>query len=85
MYFVITDPSGGASMDADYCRTVRDNFGLSMPVLLDASRTLPAHIGENSVNDWHVVLDASGSIVHKAKYASGASGAASAINTLLAQ
>ncbi len=84
MYFVITDPSGGASMTAEYCRTVRDNFGLTMPVLLDTSRTLPAHIGESSVNDWHVVLNADGDVVHKAKYASGASGAASAINALLA-
>ncbi len=80
MYLVITNTGNFGSLpDAAYCAAVRDNFGLTMPVLFDANGVFPGHTGTGT-KDEHIVLDETGTIVHTSGSQSQAFGA---INNLL--
>jgi len=67
-YFVITEPDAANSMTAAYCEAIRDDYGLTMPVLIDTDGVFPGHIGVTSTNAWTVALDAEGVILAKDKY-----------------
>lgn len=78
--FVITENNSGTAPTTAYCASIRDTYGLTMPVLIDTAGTFPAHIGVGSPNSWHLVLDAGFGIVHRAKY--DQRGALDALNAL---
>lgn len=66
--FVITDTDAANAMTPAYCRAIRDDYGLTMPVLIDTDGVFPGHIGVTSTNAWTVALDAEGIILAKDKY-----------------
>ncbi len=66
--FVITETNNGSLPTTAYCESIRDGYGLTMPVVIDTAGTFPAHIGVTSPNSWHLVLDADFDIVHRVKY-----------------
>jgi len=65
---VITEADGANAMTPAYCKAIRDDYGLTMPVLIDTEGVFPAHIGVTSTNAWTVALDAAGGILAKDKY-----------------
>jgi thiol-disulfide isomerase/thioredoxin len=66
--FVITETNNGSLPTTTYCESIRDAYGLTMPVVIDTRGTFPAHIGVTSPNSWHLVLDAGVALVHRVKY-----------------
>ncbi|TNF35692.1 MAG: redoxin domain-containing protein [Deltaproteobacteria bacterium] len=80
-FFVITAADGANALNPAYCAAIRDDYGLTMPVLLDADGVFPGHIGVTSTNAWTVALDADGVIMAKDHY--DESNAFAKVNALL--
>lgn len=54
-YFVISETQEFSEPDAEYCAGIREQFRLTMPVLIDPGKTLPAAV-DNPYFDIDVVL-----------------------------
>lgn len=69
MWFVVSATAEFGDPTADYCRTVRDRFGLTMTVLFDPTGAAQTALGIRD-NDEAVVLDSALRIAFSDQYAS---------------
>ena len=67
------EDNSGTPANAAFCASVRDQYGLTMPVLYDPDGVLPTALGiSGGVNSWSIVLAEGAVIKLKKKYASNA-------------
>jgi hypothetical protein len=77
-YFFVAETASGQVPDADYCKQIRSQYGLTMPVLYgDADILAPLGI-VGSPNDWSLVIANGGQLLLRQK--SGQTAVANAIN-----
>ncbi len=57
-YFVVKEDANGADPTPAYCQGIRDQYGLTMPVLMDPDNLLGQSLGYGGpkFNQWNVVL-----------------------------
>lgn len=55
MFFVVAENDEGGPADAAFCRTIRDQYGLSMPVLYQPEGLFPEALGIPP-NELHIVM-----------------------------
>jgi len=63
-YFVIADDNQASPPDAAYCAQIREQYGLTMPVLFDADGSFVNAL-QVPTNDVHIVFGVNNEIVHK--------------------
>lgn len=68
-YFVISQTQTFDEPDADYCAGIRDQFGLTMPVLFDPDHAMPAAVG-TPYFDIDIVLGADNELLFAKQHAS---------------
>jgi len=73
----------GNPANAAHCQAIRDDFGLTMPVLVDWGHQVNTTLGLSGNNDWSVVVERGMKLVAKQKY--GTSQAFDAIESLLTE
>lgn len=72
-YVVILQDASGSPPTEAYCQGVRNQYGLTMPVLMDPDGLLFPALGlSGGVNDWNVLLSKGATIELKSKYANQA-------------
>ena len=70
--FVITENANGSVPSAAYCQSIRDAYGLTMPVVVDTLGIAPDHLGVSSPNSWYFVFDSELRLAFKSKFDQGA-------------
>ena len=78
---IITETADFTAPDAAYCKTIRDQYGLQMPVLFDPSGDVLRAFNVPT-NDVHIVMQHGNKIAFKKQYTTTAA-VESAINALL--
>ncbi len=71
----------GNSATAAHCAAIRDDFGLTMPVLVDWNQQVSAALGLSGHNAWSVAVEPGMKLAAKQKYGTGQ--VFGAINALL--
>ena len=73
-YFVVKENASGGPPSAAYCQSVRDQYGLTMPVLMDPNNLIGQALGYSSpFNHWNIVLGPGVTLTLKQKGGSNAS------------
>lgn len=65
---IVRQTNSGAPANADFCKSTKQKFGLTMPVLLDPTGVFGTPYGDS--NGMNIVLDSDLTITFKKKYAS---------------
>jgi hypothetical protein len=66
-FFYIAEDGSGQTADANYCKQIRAQYGLTMPVLYGNFDELAAIGFTGSVNEWNIVLSQGGKVELKQK------------------
>ena len=68
-YLLINEPAAfGSPPTATYCKQIRDDYGLTFPVLYDPSGTFTSTFGFAGKNEQNLVLKQGGEIIFKDRY-----------------
>ena len=67
VYFVVNQNASFGSADEVYCSGIRDEFGLTMPVLYDPTGGFPTAMGMRA-NDSSVIIDGAFVVVESGQY-----------------
>jgi len=72
-WIVIAEDASGDDPSFDYCKGVREQYGLTMPILMDPNHVLPDALGYSAPhNEWHFLLGEGVELLFKGKYPSQA-------------
>ena len=66
-FFYVAETPGGQTPDAAYCKAVREQYGLTMPVLYGPLSALSSMGLSGSPNDWNVLIDNGGTLLYRKK------------------
>lgn len=68
-WILISEDASGSKPSLEYCKGIRDQYGLTMPVLIDPDGVLPGALGYSApYNEWHFLLDEGAALSFKGKY-----------------
>ena len=68
-WIVLSEDGSGDTPSLDYCKGIRDQYGLTMPVLIDPDGVLPTALGYAApLNEWHFLLGEGAEVLFKGKY-----------------
>ncbi len=68
-WFVLSEDANGDTPSVEYCKCIRDQYGLTMPVLMDPDGVLPGTLGYSApLNEWHFLLGEGAEVLFKGKY-----------------
>lgn len=82
-YFVVKETSSGSDPSPAYCQSIRDQYGLTMPVLMDPDNLLGQALGYGApFNHRQLVLSAGPTIILNQKGGSSAAVQAAIENAL---
>ena len=68
-WILLSEDANGDSPSLEYCKGIRDQYGLTMPVLIDPDGVLPGALGYAApLNEWHFLLGEGDALLFKGKY-----------------
>ncbi len=68
-WILLSEDASGDTPSLEYCKGIRDQYGLTMPVLIDPDGVLPAALGYSApLNEWHFLLGEGAELIFKGKY-----------------
>ncbi len=66
-FFYVAETNSGQTPDANYCKAIRDQYGLTMPVLYGPLSALGSIGISGAPNDWNVLIDKGGQLLYRKK------------------
>jgi hypothetical protein len=69
-YFYVAETPTGKAADATYCKQVRSQYGLTMPVLYGNPQHLQPLGLTGTLADWNALIDEGGTLLYRKKGAS---------------
>ncbi len=81
LFIIVQDETAAAPSEA-YCKQIRTQHGLTMPVLMDDGTILNT-LGVTGANHWNIVFGEGGEIVYKSKGSNTDAPAKAAVEDLL--
>ena len=66
-FFYVAETNSGQTPDAAYCKAIRAQYGLTMPVLYGPLSILSSMGISGAPNDWNVLIDSGGKLLYRKK------------------
>ena len=71
IYFIIYEKTSGAAADSAYCNQIKNQYGMTFPVLLDHNHNFKAKMGFSGIpNAWSAIVGDGGKLLYREKYGS---------------